>query len=109
VTRDELTRRDEALLHQAHVAALRAIDGEIDAPYSPAWGPQYRPLEIIQTTEDIGVFDVALVNIRIAMNPGESWGKCANCARLYLVEAYHPACSPECFTAHANFLENPRK
>jgi hypothetical protein len=102
-----LRERDEALLDETRHAAEAALDGKVILPRNPAWGQSYDPLFIMLTTGSPEVFRLALVNQRIAMHPGEAWGKCANCSRLYLVEAYGEVCSPECFAAYCNYLENP--
>jgi hypothetical protein len=106
MTRDELTARDEALLEEARQAAEAVIDGA-PAVYLPFWGRQYNPYLLLGTATDPGVFRLALVNIRKAFHREESWEKCANCARLYLCGAYGNTCSPECFAAYSNFLDNP--
>lgn len=103
MTREELAARDEILLSQARDIAEAVIDGLVPAVRSVAWGVRYDPYRILRKTRDPDVFRLALVNIRIAVQPGESWSKCCNCSRLYLVgEHGSVVCSGECDAAYAS-------
>jgi hypothetical protein len=106
MSRDELAARDEALLEQARGFSEGVLGGRLSPLYCSAWGPQYDPYLILGSTTDPDVFRLCLVNIRIAINPAETWAKCAHCLRLYLVESYGNTCSPECFAAHSHHLDN---
>ena len=106
MTWGELRARDEALLEEAWQAAEAVIDGTAPGVYLPSWGCGYDPYRLLAAATDQGVFRLALVSIRQAMHPEESWAKCAHCMRLYLVEAYGGTCSPECFAVRSNFLDN---
>jgi hypothetical protein len=85
---------DAALLQEVR-NAVRADAASI--PRNPAWGADYDPLAILAGPESYPEHElVALVSLRIAMHPDESWGKCANCGVVYK-HGSDAACSDRCF------------
>jgi hypothetical protein len=109
VTRDDLVLRDMALLEETRQAIEGAVSGTgPPLPRNPQWGRTYNPLRIIfDRNAKTAHFQVALINVRIAMHMDEQWAKCANCGRLYLVgESGETVCSAECSRAYDAYLSN---
>jgi hypothetical protein len=106
MTRAELVDRDARLLEETRLLAL-SDPGSV--PRSSRWGPDYDPLTILTNVRSHPEHtEIALVNIRIAMHPGEHWAKCADCGRVYLAGDFgDTTCSQECFTSYCAYLNEP--
>lgn len=76
-----------------------------DAERSSLWPADYDPISIVVNAgappEHVAI---ALVNIRQAAHPGESWGKCPNCGLISSVAGAQTVCSEGCFRAYAASL-----
>lgn len=92
---------DAALLQEAR-DAVRA--GAAAISRNPAWPADYDPLAILADPEAEPEHELtALVNLRIAMHPEESWDKCANCGLIYR-QGSSTVCSDECWQAYARCI-----
>lgn len=106
MTRDELVERDAQLLEDTRLGIIADPDS---VSRNPAWGRDYDPMAILADPDSHPKHvEVALANVRIALNPGESWSKCANCGRIYLVGVHgETVCSRECFDSYLAYVNNP--